>query len=233
MTLQHNRLMEPSHWKKPRRVFVCSMGDLFHPKVPFEFIRRVFGLMHHYNKHVYMFLTKRPDRMAEFIQYYSEWVGFNAWPREYKHVILGVTVENNDYRWRIEKLLQIPAAGYFVSHEPALGMVDYPPEFLALGIRAWLDAGGESGPGARPVHPDWIRHDRDQCQAAGVAFFFKQWGEWLPNAYGDKSIPEGTNFNVKHYCFEDGLAVAKVGKKAAGRLLDGRTWDEFPEVVSQ
>lgn len=220
-------------------------NDLFHEDVPFEFIRRAFGIAHHCKQHLYLVFTKRPERMAEFIKWYSEWIGFNAWPREYGHVFLGVTAENQEMAdKRIPILLQIPAAVRFVSCEPLLGRVDLEP-YLAVYDRygepsgprcnpdgsnalGWVLCGGETGPGARPMHPDWVRSLRDQCQAAGVPFLFKSWGEWLGRSHSmtNGEWPTDEDYDFKNDCYH-------VGKKAAGRLLDGRTWNEVPAVVNQ
>jgi protein gp37 len=227
------RLEQPLHWRKPSRVFVNSMSDLFHPDVPDEFIYSVWNIISQSPQHTYQILTKRPERMFRRLSN----LGFR------ENVWIGVSVEDQATADdRIPLLLQTPAAVRFVSCEPLLGPVDlsewlfpdetHPSHGILTGDPQldWVIVGGESGPHARPMHPDWARSLRDQCQAAGVPFFFKQWGQWLPNVYGDASIPEGVNFEAKHHLFDDGLAVAKVGKKAAGRLLDGREWNEFPEV---
>jgi protein gp37 len=142
------------------------------------------------------------------------------------NVWLGVSVEDQKTAdERIPLLLQTPAAVRWVSYEPALGPVDFAN--LRAGIEAigpldWIVCGGESGPGARPMHPAWARRVRDQCQAASVPFFFKQWGQYLP-AGCDGAPGAGQRLNASD-------TPIKVGKKAAGRLLDGRTWDEFPGV---
>jgi len=248
VTLHPDRLNQPLRWRKPRMIFVCSMSDLFHEDIPTEFIIRIFDTIRATPHHIYQILTKRPARMLSLLKHSLGML--TAWPLP--GVWLGVTVENQKAaNERIPLLLQTPAAVRFVSCEPLLGPLNLSgylscPECGGSGYVAdgrgsaepcgcnaeprldWVIVGGESGPGARPMHPDWVRSLRDQCQSAGVSFFFKQWGEWLPNVYGDKSIPNGTDFNVKHHLFDDGVAVARVGKKAAGRLLDGRTWDEMP-----
>lgn len=235
VTVHKDKFDDPYHWRKPRRVFACSMGDLFHPDVNFYDIAHVFGVMHSAKQHTYMLLTKRPERMQEFIKWFQdEWLGpfASAWPREYPHVRLGVTAENQAMAdKRIPILLQIPAAVYFISHEPALGPIIYPPEFLALGSRAQIITGGESGPNARPMHPGWARQDRDQAVSAGVKFLFKQHGEWVPNDQRwhdhDHLLSFTQTFTQKHVALE-GIFMCRVGKKASGRLLDGRTWDEIP-----
>ena len=211
------KLQDPLHWKKPRRVFVNSMSDLFHEKVAPVFIMQAWRTMQQTSQHTYQILTKRPERMQMLL---TEWLPF-AWELAYletypgplPNVWLGVSAEDqNTADERIPLLLKTPAALRFVSCEPLLGPVNldtylgntpedddgapYP------GKIDWVIVGGESGPGARPMHPDWARSIRDQCHGAQVSFFFKQWGEWL-----------------------DGV---RVGKKNAGSILDGRGYKEFP-----
>ncbi len=242
VTLHPNRLDEPLKWRKPRRIFVCSMSDLFHESIHFEFIEEVFNIMDGCDQHIFMVLTKRPQRMSEFINWYLKRCSDDSVGLQYKlptHIWLGVTVENQARAdERIPVLLQIPAAVHFISHEPALGPIIYPTEFLALGEKAGVFTGGETGPGARPMHPDWARLDRDQCQEAGVSFFFKSWGEWVrPD---QTHSPYDRPFRSYHFVRnrvsrfgeQDPHMVIKMGKKRAGRLLDGRTWDEMPEVIS-
>jgi protein gp37 len=393
VTLHPDRLEEPLRWKKPSRIFVCSMGDLFHEDVTDEFIDGVFGTVLGLNifsgvaKHTFLILTKRPERMKRYFDsrdpiehikawaYNCPWVpkdedlttedlayskcchdwdenGRNSNGSKYKpwgylnklwplpNVWLGVTAENQQMAdERIPILLQVPAAVRFVSVEPMLGSVDlmpwikkyyhggipglkpgekllppnitgkstllqyahliapdgpqladrvyfttaaemaelfalvYPngdvyraipkgpierdPDCLeeGLGYQAseasivpenyplldWVICGGESGSGARSMHPDWVRSLRDQCQTAGVPFFFKQWGEWVPVDFGgvypgDICLSyDGTSDVAKkdYICFmneSDGTLMRQIGKKKAGRFLDDRTWDELPEV---
>ena len=210
------RLDAPLHWRTPRRIFVNSMSDLFHEDVPFQFIDEVWGTMIEAPQHQYQILTKRPARMREYVTRYA-WAGdtrITAWPLP--HVWLGVSVEDQDTAIeRITLLLQTLAAVRLVSYEPALGPVQLASSWIFdIAPRIdWLIAGGESGPNARPAHPDWFRSVRDQCANAGVAFFFKQWGEWAPTEiHPGGPMPK----------------MARRGKKAAGRLLDGRTHDEYP-----
>lgn len=271
------RLEQPLHWKKPRRIFVNSMSDLFHEDVPEEFIAAIVGICAVTSQHAYMILTKRADRMlsvmakTNYLRCFSamekygiaekkgRWVDpkFWHWPRVWPppNVWLGVSVEDQKTAdERIPLLLQTPAAVRFVSYEPAMAAVDFVRwmdiTYAGNGFQPakgraaygeqrpkinWVIAGGESGPHARPAHPDWFRAVRDQCQAAGVPFFFKQWGEWLPEDH----MPERhlwmrqdyqeTGPNVRLVEYEKGPAVKypsipmfRVGKKAAGRLLDGR-----------
>jgi protein gp37 len=191
--LDEKQWEKPLHWKKPRRVFVQSMGDLFHEDIPHSIIQRVLYAIRMSKQHTFLVLTKRPDRMrAFFMQYYVQGFIPNLW--------LGVTAENQKRAdERIPILLQIPAAVRFVSIEPMLEPVDMNkylyPQRLCDGHSAWqcdedcprrpgLDwviCGGETGPGARPMHPDWVRDLRDQCVRTGVPFFFKQWGEFAPS----------------------------------------------------
>jgi protein gp37 len=170
LTLQPDQLTLPLRWKGPRRIFVNSMSDLFHDAVPEEFIRRAFEVMAEAHWHVFQVLTKRAKRLAQLAPRLS-------WP---SNVWQGVSVENARYTSRVAELLKVPAAVRFLSVEPLLG----PITDLPLGGIAWVIVGGESGPGHRPVHPEWVRSIRDQCAGAGVAFFFKQWGGHRPTSGG-------------------------------------------------
>ena len=224
LKLHPDRLDQPLRWRRPRRVFVNSMSDLFHDDVPDEFIERVFVVMARATQHTFQVLTKRPGRMASLLsrpttqnfiinraasenagQYRRRgWVGLlpNRVPScPLPNVWLGTSVENQ--RWanvRIPKLLEAPATVRFLSCEPLLGPVDLMrwlwPKDAPYSLLDWVIVGGESGRGARPMHPDWARSLRDQCAAADVPFFFKQWGGRTP--------------------------------KAGGRELDGQLWDEMP-----
>jgi len=212
--LHPERLEDPLKWKKPRRVFVNSMSDLFHESVPGDYIRQVLWTIQRCGWHTFMVLTKRPKRMMRWFSYDPEMpVLPNMW--------LGVSVEDQKTaNARIPILLQTPAAVRFVSYEPALGPVDFASINGALsswfrngdidvvdeGRLHWIIMGGESGPGARPMHPDWARSVRDQCQATGVSFFFKQWG-------GPTKIK-----------------IVVDSKLVVHRMLDGREWNEFPEA---
>lgn len=170
VAVHEDSLTTPLRWRQPRVVFVNSMSDLFHARVPATFVRRVFEVMQATPQHTYQILTKRAARLAKLAPDLP-WPG-NVW--------IGVSVETSAQLDRIDHLRTVPAAVRFVSAEPLLG----PLNGLDLVGIHWLIAGGESGPGARPVHPDWVRALRDQCQAAGVAFFFKQWGGRTPKAGG-------------------------------------------------
>jgi protein gp37 len=272
-------LGDPLTWKKPRRVFVNSMSDLFHESVPLSHVADVFGAMALSPEHTFQVLTKRPDRMAEFcntvnvrdllydgMERVAERAGIadflynDQWPLP--NVWLGTSVENQQQAdTRIPHLLKCPAAVRFLSCEPLLGPVKLPFTELAKSgvlrsgeeIRQlhWVIVGGESGHNARPMHPDWARSLRDQCQAASVPFFFKHWGEWAPyhtHDYYPESKPltcmkvngetswvsgdvsDGILSNCSTNYEDTDKAIERVGKHAAGRLLDGRPWDEFPEV---
>jgi protein gp37 len=177
-------LQEPLRWRRSRMVFVNSMSDLFHEHVPAEFVRRVFGVMQAANWHTFQVLTKRPERCLELADGLP-WPG-NMW--------MGTSVESNDYVRRVNVLRKVPAAVRFLSLDPLLGPL---PDIVLSDIH-WVIVGGESGPGARLMKPEWVRDIHRACRDARVPFFFKQWGG--------------------------------IRKKAAGRMLDGKTWDEMPIV---
>lgn len=224
-----DRLDQPFRWKRPRVIFVNSMSDLFHEQVPDEFIQRIFAAMIGTPHHTYQVLTKRADRMADFL---NRWVAISLTLKTFKNIWLGVSVENQKAAdERIPLLLKTPAAVRFLSCEPLLGPANLnqvTDKGLCVGITPdaltgqcghpckeymefqschctrrpltkidWVIVGGESGPKARPMHPKWATDIRDQCQSAGVPFFFKQWGEWIPkteigqrNEYGFQVKPE-------------------------------------------
>ncbi|MCF8476685.1 MAG: phage Gp37/Gp68 family protein [Pseudolabrys sp.] len=162
IVLDRKALVLPRTWKRGRMIFVNSMSDLFHDDVPLSFIREVFDTMVATPQHTYQLLTKRAER-AESLSLKLPWPS-NVW--------LGVSVENDDFEWRIDCLRRSGAKIKFLSLEPLLGPLDN----LNLANIDWAIAGGESGPGARPMNPEWVRSIRDQCNAANVAFHFKQWG---------------------------------------------------------
>lgn len=178
----------PQGWRKPRKVFVNSMSDLFHADVPDEFIKSVWGVMKSTPRHDYQLLTKRPARMRQLLSGSDFDVLPNVW--------IGTSVENQDVVDRIDELRATPAAVRFISFEPLIG----PITSADLRGVAWAIVGGESGPQARPMEESWVLQVKRLCRLHGTAFFFKQWG--------------GTN------------------KKATGRLLRGRTYDEMPECIS-
>lgn len=165
VTLHCERLDQPLRWRKPRRIFVCSMGDLFHGAVPAEFVAKVFAVMKLAQHHTFLVLTKRPELMVMRSRFIP------GWPSDYPHVWLGVTAENQRRAdERIPLLLDTPDAHSFVSLEPLLGPVDLSPWLCRL---EWVIVGGESGPGYRPMHIDWVRDIRDQCYER-APFHFKQ-----------------------------------------------------------
>ena len=197
LTIHPTRLDIPRQRKKPTMWFVNSMSDLFHPKVPFYFIDQVMQPIFDTPQHTYQILTKRPDRMKEYVQYRADCNGGRPIPA---NVWLGVSVENKQHGVsRIDVLREISAPVLFLSVEPLLEDLG---EINLTGIH-WVIVGGESGPRARPMEYTWVRKIAHQCFAAGVPFFFKQWG-----AYG-----------------KDGV---RRSKKANGRMLGGRTWDAMP-----
>jgi protein gp37 len=269
--VETKQLLRPLSWKKPKRIFVNSMSDLFHENVTDEQIDKIFAVMALCPQHAFQVLTKRPERILEYfhagrfdqIRIAASFIAGgmqNEWSWPLPNVWLGVSVENQAAAdGRIPILLQTPAAVHFISAEPLLGPLDldafmwlYDPSGvnrtrMPLGgwdrpqPLGWVICGGESGPGARPMHPDWARSLRDQCVAAGVPFFFKQWGEWAPY----NSLLDGDYTHKKFICFDgrvlnfgepnpDGLdmgdwaQIARRGKKAAGHLLYGKAHQEFP-----
>ncbi|MFM7345852.1 MAG: DUF5131 family protein [Tagaea sp.] len=162
IVLDRAALEIPKRWKRGRLIFVNSMSDLFHKSVPAEFVRDVFATMRATPQHTYQVLTKRPERVLE-LDAKLDWPA-NVW--------MGTSVESADYLDRIDRLRKTGAKTKFLSLEPLLGPLD---DLDLRGIH-WVIAGGESGPGARPMEKDWVRSIRDQCRDAGVAFHFKQWG---------------------------------------------------------
>ncbi|CUA90885.1 Bacteriophage protein gp37 [Chelatococcus sambhunathii] len=253
-------LTAPLRWKRPRRIFVNSMSDLFHESVPDEWIDRVFAVMAMCPQHTFQVLTKRSDRMRAYVDgmwdrrealgglmssvggderqgwYAPECDGKRGWVGMHlplPNVWLGVSAEDQRRaNERVPDLREAPAAVRFISAEPLLGAIDFEPWLDRID---WIIVGGESGPGARPMHPDWARSIRDQCAAAGTAFFFKQWGAWVPHrpwtadtitVWPDGSVGAG-NANENG---GGGCDMLKVAKKAAGRLLDGREHNAMPEV---
>ena len=167
LTIHPDRLNVPLRWARPRRIFVNSMSDLFHPDVPDWFIREVWLTMSKAPQHTFQILTKRPEKMHAWVDRYAE-VTEPGLP----NVWLGTSVENARWRTRIDELRATRATVRFLSCEPLLGALG---ELNLVGID-WVIAGGESGPKARPVKVEWIREIRDQCSAAKVPFHFKQWG---------------------------------------------------------
>lgn len=308
-------LLKPLSWKKPRLIFVNSMSDMFHPDVPFEWIDRIFAVMALSPQHTFQVLTKRSDRMREYMtgrilgnqaEYLENEIGLIAADnnlagdggetnKPLPNVWLGVSVEDQKRAdERIPDLLQTPAAKRFLSCEPLLGSVDlervlYKEDYYESGANHYIDVlrggfwspwgpgfragqdgepknhftnhsdlkdclidwvivGGESGKGARPMHPDWARTIRDQCAAANVPFFFKQWGSWWPCVDRDNDDPDWrADYNLakkaKNLCLlnlEGGCGfhgdrvhiMQRRNKKFAGRLLDGQEHNGKPEVTA-
>jgi len=218
LTVHPDQLSLPHRWRAPRVIFVNSMSDLFHPDVPDEFIEDVFQVMADTPRHTYQVLTKRSQRLAKL-------AGRLQWP---SNVWMGVSVETDRYTFRVDHLRNVPAAVRFVSAEPLLG----PLPSLNLDGISWVIVGGESGHGARPMHPDWVRDIRDRCDDNDVAFFFKQWGAWAPSA-GDNAVMVGVDGDTSSLLGDSSelgtpVAMRRIGKGSAGRDLDGRRWDEMP-----
>lgn len=176
LRLWPERLTIPKDWKKPKRIFVNSMSDLFHQDIPDAFIIEVFATMYEADWHIYQILTKRPSRLTNTDLSYKIQDRLGPWP---KHIWLGVSVENNDYIWRIDKLTKTSAPIKFISAEPLLGELTN----IQLSGVDWVIAGAESGHGARPMDENWVRHLRDRCQEYHIAFFYKQ------NAINGHKIP--------------------------------------------
>lgn len=277
-------LTQPLRWKKPRRIFVNSMSDLFHEDVADATIDRVFAVMALCPQHTFQILTKHAKRMREYLRDLSmrnrvatvtagmiagfddatcmelgvRWNTLKPWPLP--NVWLGVSTEDQERAdERIPDLLATPAARRFVSLEPLLGPICFrwsswddwkspikgvdrkgtTDELDGLRMLDWVIAGGESGPGARPMHPDWVRSLRDQCATAKVPFFFKQWGEWRPDPSPYVEIvstseigtywPDGTTGPGDEKAKGGtGHSFRRVGKKAAGAEIDSKLHREFP-----
>lgn len=192
-TLHPERLREPKKWRKPSRVFVNSMSDLFHERMPFDFLREIFRVMEECPQHVFQILTKRHERAVELADALP-------WP---ENVWMGVSVENQDYVHRVDHLRRVPAAVRFLSCEPLLGPLD-----LDLTGIHWVIVGGESGPKHRPIEADWVRAIRAQAEDADVAFFFKQWGGRHPKAGGREL--DGRTYDGMPDRTADGLPIAAV-----------------------
>ena len=174
-TIHHEALKEPFNWKKPSTIFVCSMSDLFHKDVPFEFIDKVFKVIEETPQHNYQILTKRSERMADYFKIRN--IPQNAW--------IGVTVENKETKYRIDHIRHLDATIKFLSCEPLLGDLE---ELNLHGIN-WIIVGGESGSQARPMKEEWVLNIKRQADANNIPFFFKQWGTWSKEGIkGNKKI---------------------------------------------
>lgn len=180
LRLWPERLDQPLRWKRPRQIFVNSMSDLFHEDIPLDFVSDVFETMVQADWHVFQILTKRPERLLELSDELP-------WP---PNVWMGVSIENRRFVHRADLLRDVPAAIRFISAEPLLG----PLKGLDLTDIDWLIAGGESGPGHRPIREEWVLELRDHCREEDVAFFFKQWGGARPKSRG--RLLEGREWNA-------------------------------------
>ena len=199
LRLWPSRLDQPSRWRKQRMIFVNSMSDLFHRRIPREFIDAVFDEMERANQHTYQVLTKRSSLMRNYLR--SRYANHQV-P---EHIWCGVSVEDANGIARIQHLQGVPAAVRFLSIEPLLG----PVGDLDLDGISWVIVGGESGPNARPLRLEWVRSVRDQCASDKVPFFFKQWGGRTPKAGGREL--EGVEHNaMPGQCMEDDLRVIQV-----------------------
>ncbi len=238
VTFHIDKLDQPHRWKKPRQIFVCSMGDLFHESVKGDWMWRILDSAFDspsYHRHIFLFLTKHPKKMAEEM---NNWMRNNALSSLPKRWWLGVSVESDKYRWRIEDLIKIPAAKRFVSYEPALGPLDvglhlgeeryvdcggckstpvrgqpYCPRDHKAGGIDWVIAGCESGPNRRPAKIEWFRDLKNQCVGAGVAYFLKQM-EGLQDVKSKK--------------------WGRMVKSGVDKMpyLDGQIWDQMPQELS-
>ena len=252
---EDDQFTAPLRRTKPTTYFVNSMSDLFHQDVPFEFVEKVFSVMHQTPHHTYQVLTKRPDRMAAFMNRpASEWTYSvmpisPSWP--FSNVWLGTSVEDQQRAdERIPYLLAVPAKVRFLSIEPMLGPINLMnhcfnckedkahsvwtccagcdhPNHAADEIQ-WVIVGGESGHSARLMQIEWARSLRDQCQAVGVAFHFKQHGGWCAfNQIPDESLQQVELDRLPMLSIGEN-SYHRIGKKIAGRQLDGREWNELP-----
>lgn len=222
-------LQQALSWRRGRKIFWNAHGDLFHPSVPDAWIDRQFEVFGQTPQHTHMVLTKRAERMRAYTTRPPE-PGPQCWPLD--NVWLGVSVEDQTRaEERIPDLIETPAAVRFLSCEPLLGPLDIRPWLKDI---HWVIAGGESGQGARPCHPEWARSIRDQCAAAGVAFLWKQWGHWVPlrdyagSGFWPTNAGGCCRLTIGGIRGDTGYPMQMVGKKAAGRELDGRTHDGFP-----
>lgn len=231
VTWHPDRLDEPLHTKKPRRVFCVSMGDFWHPEVPYDYICAVLAVMDQTRQHRYIVLTKRSERQRLNLD--DRWGDGVPVP---PNLTIGVSCwDQASVDLMVPDLLATPAACRVLSLEPLLGPVVIPNVFSLDGVIV----GGETGPGARPLHPDWVRSIRDQCAAAHVPFFFKRWGEWAAEgqpgawdagAYDDEDPRvhdwQGYGPEARYNTYS-----CRCGKTRAGRLLDGREHNALPAAL--
>jgi protein gp37 len=220
-----------SRAKKPKKIFVNSMSDTFHENAKPEDIAALFDAMNDLPQHTFQILTKRPQNIPEKL----------TWT---KNIQLGVTVCVDSEKWKIEKLLSVPAKFYLLSIEPMLSNIHltekinpsvgnlhiwpcYEPMLFGLDL---VIVGGESGPGARPMHPYWVRSVRDQCAAAGVPFLFKQWGSWCYPAQMPEDVYDEYDRNIGFSGHSDYNRPFRRNDRRFGRLLDGKTHNGGMEV---
>ncbi len=226
---QSRRYFGEDHWSAPikwnkeaqragerRRVFCASMADVFETRADLnEWRKRLWPLIEQTPQLDWLLLTKRPQNVARMAPWNDNWPA-NVW--------LGTTAENQRFAdRRVATLLAVNARIHFISAEPLLG----PLSLVRWRGIDWVIAGGESGHGARPTKPEWVRTLRDECKDAGVAFHFKQWGHWAPSAPQGTSVRQQIRLKSDH---DSDSILYGVGKAAAGRILDGRTWDEMPSL---
>ena len=230
------RFFGDAHWKEPLawnaeaadteerpRVFCASMADVFeHKKGLAEHRRRLWDLIERTPNLDWLLLTKRPQNISRMVPWDED-----SWPQ---NIWLGTTVENQQFaRLRLPHLLKHRSVVRFLSCEPLLGEIDLSTWIDSVDFQPidWIIAGGESGPGARPMHPDWVDSLRNQCIDSNIAFHFKQWGHWVPTELVERD-------NVKKVSIQwsgaRSVEMTRLPKKDAGRMLGGRTWDEVPLV---
>lgn len=240
------RLDWPGRWRDHKDIFVCSQSDLFHEGISDEFIGRVFSAIWNYNQHTYYVLTKRPERMLRLLEEKPPegLRDFNS--TNFPHVIFGISAEDQKAaEARMPLLVQVPLTPTqrFVSAEPLLGPLDLSQWIDQIG---WVITGGESGKHARPMHPQWPKSLRDQCEEANIAYHFKQWGEFLPEGLAHERLPipyTDPQSNTLLYragkakagkgtssIIQDGMTCYRVGRKKAGRVLDGEYWNARPRA---
>lgn len=234
LTLHPDTLETPHTWKKSRKVFVNSMSDLFHARVPLDFVRQVFEVMAATPQHTYQVLTKRASRLPKIADKLP-------WPA---NVLIGTSVESAEELHRVDDLRCVPAAARFLSCEPLLGPLDG----LNLTGIDWVIVGGEKAAGARPMHPSWARQIRNQCVIADIPFFFKQWGTWVHDPIYDTSgrwqlvdrtgelgpVPwSGWGRRRKESDWPGWVPMHRASKAFPDhKTLDGFEWHEFPAVAS-
>jgi protein gp37 len=258
LSMHESRLDQPLRWTKPRRIFVNSMSDLFHPEVTDEFIAKVFAVMAGAPQHTFQILTKRPQRMANLLST-AEFEGLvnqeslgGPVQLPLANVWLGTSIESDAYAFRARHLARTPAALRFLSCEPLLG----PVSSLNLSDIDWVIVGGESGSKARAMHPAWVLEIKELCENEGVAFFFKQWGEWAPrgrlsdteplpvdnaatlilNVDGNTRGRAGGSLTNALSTFSDGSwceVLERAGKAKSGREFMGEVFDAYPAAVPE